>query len=245
VDPAAILASAEQRSMALSDLLVDSDISCRAKIHDSRVRLMVEALRTGGDLAPLVAAVIDDTVTLIDGHHRYWALLAADIARTEVLVLTGVTKREEARWIAFWLHWRAALPLTRAERRAGLSAYIEAGHHHATRFGRLKTYRDISADLGIPRSTLWHWLREDFPAIAARMAKEPEEAQRAASSDGVNKRLLRTVAHHADQLALLAKQGSAVAEEAREALRVALRRCGDKRPLEAVLAPSATDYCFT
>ena len=244
IDPIALLASAEQRSIALCDLRVDPAISCRSKINDGRVRLMIEALRAGSDLAPLVVAVLGTTVTLIDGHHRYRAMLAMGAGRTEVLVLATVTSSEEARWVAFWLHWQAALPLTRKERRAGFCAYVEAGHHLATRFGRLKTYRVIAAELGLPKTTLWNWLREDFPAIAAKMAREPEDAPRASNPSGAATRLLLAVKHHADQLALLAAPGAAVASEARDALLMALRRCGEDRPIETILAPPSEGYDF-
>ena len=244
MDPAAMLASAERRSVALCDLRVDPNMSCRNRIHDGRVRLMTEALRTGQDLEPLVVAVIDNAVTLIDGHHRYRALVATDTGRTDVLVLPSVTEREEARWLAFWLHWRSAMPLTRKERRAGFRAFVEAGHHLATRFGRLKTYRTIANELGLPKSTLWHWMRDEFPAIAARMAKEEADTSIEAKADGRKARDLRAVRHHASQLALLAHGSSVVAEEARDALIAALKRFGEKRPVEEALSAAIDGYDF-
>ncbi len=244
MDPAALLASAERRMVALGDLRVDPSVSCRSRIHDGRVRLMAEALRTEAGLEPLVVAVIDNAVTLIDGHHRYRALLATGEGRTAVLVLPNVTDREEARWLAFWLHWRAALPLTRKERRLGFRAYVEAGHHLATRFGRLKTYRTIATELGLPKSTLWHWMREEFPSIAARMAKEETDASAHAKTSRRKARDLKAVRHHANQLALLARGGSLVAVEARDELAAALRRFGEERPLEAILAAPIDPYSF-
>lgn len=244
MDPAALLARAERRSIALSDLLVDPDVSCRNRIHDGRIRLMAEAVRTGNDLEPLVVAIVDGAVTLIDGHHRYQALLEVERGRTEVLVLSDVSTRADARWLAFWLHWRAALPLTRKERREGFRAYVGAGHHLATRFGRIKTYRAIAADLGLPKTTLWNWMRVEFPSIAAKMAKEETEVSQEAKQDAVRRRALRVVRHHADQLALLAREGSQVADEAQKALVAALRRAGDQRPLEAILEASEDEYNF-
>jgi ParB-like chromosome segregation protein Spo0J len=205
---------------------------------------MGESLKTGGDLEPLVVVVIDAVVTLVDGHHRYRALLSHGLGSADVLVLRGDISREEARWLAFWLHWRAALPLTRKERRAGFCAYVEAGHHRATRFGRIKTYRDIAKDLGLPRSTLWHWMREKFPAIAAKMAKEVVDEPRDAGAGDRSASNLRAIRHHAGQLALLAGKTSAVADEARNALIEALRRSGETRPLETVLSDPNFGYDF-
>lgn len=244
VDPSAMLARAERRSVALCDLRVDPELTCRRQIAAGRVKLMTEALRTGSGLEPLVVVVIDDTITLVDGHHRYRALMHADAGRTDVLVLNNVTTLEEARWTAFWLHWRAALPLTRKERRNGFRAYVEAGHHLATRFGRLKTYRDIASELGLPKSTLWHWMREEFPAIAARMAKEANDETVEASMGTAKRRNLQAIRHHSSQLGLLARSGSDVAEEAREALVNTLRNLGESRSVEELLQPPSDGYDF-
>lgn len=244
-DPAMLLANAERRSITLADLRVDPAFSCRAKIDGGRVRTMTEAVRAGGDLEPLVVAILGDVVTLIDGHHRYHALLVAGEGRSDVIVLPSETTAEEARWLAFWLHWKAAKPLTSRERREGFRAYVRAEKHLATKFGRVKTYRVISAELGVARSTLHGWMREDFPAIAARMGRDPEEDGRPAQAVTADVARLRVeLEHHANQIAAIARGRHEVAEDARERLLRTLRELGDKRPLEEVLAAASDSYGF-
>lgn len=245
LDPATLLARSERRSLAPSDLRVDPSLSCRATLDPRRIRLMAEAHRSGATLEPLTVALLDETVTLVDGHHRYRALLHAGEGRTEVLVLTDITSRKEARWAAFWLHWKAAKPLSRKERREGFRAYVGAGKHLATRFGRVKQYRAMSAELGITHTTLWRWMKEDFPSIAARLGRNPEADQESrAASSSAQRQAREALQHHANQIALIARRQTALQNDAKEALVSALRRLGDNRPAEAILQDASDEYSF-
>ena len=244
VDPSAMLARAERRSVALCDLRVDPELTCRRQIAPGRVKLMAEALRAGSGLEPLVVAVIGNTVTLVDGQHRYRALISANAGRTDVLVLREVTTLEEARWTAFWLHWRAALPLTRKERRNGFRAYVEAGHLQATKFGRLKTYQAMSKELAIATTTLWRWMREDFPHIAAKLSRGVEDGPRPGKAVTSAQRAAEALKHHVGQIVLIAKHSRKTSVEAQELLVDALRTCGEDRPIAAVLHSSMDGYDF-
>jgi hypothetical protein len=245
LDPAAVLASSERRSLALSDLRVDPALACRRALDPRRIRLMTEAHRSGAKLEPLVVAILDDTITLVDGHHRYHALLAAGEGRTAAFLLTDVHSRQEARWLAFWLHWKAAKPLSQRERREGFKAYVAADKHLATRFGRVKQYRTMAAELGLAHTTLWRWVKEDFPSIAARLSREPgSDRESRPPTPNAERQAREALQHHANQIALIARGQTRLQADAKDALMAALRRLGDERPAAAILEASRDGYDF-
>ena len=63
------------------------------------------------------------------------------------------------------------LPLKQSELRLVFRAYIRAQRHVLTT-GKLKSYRDIAADLGKPHGTIYNWMKKDFPRVAAQLSGE-------------------------------------------------------------------------
>lgn len=175
--------------LPLEWLHVDTQITCRknGKTDPGLVKLIGQAFKAGGEVEPAKVAMLKGRWTLIDGLHRYEAFAAATDAdeglkraRFPVVSLGEAESAEQARWWASKANWTAHKPLTREERREAFRRYVQAGQHRQgdKRRGRFKSYREIEVELsGAKRSTLHDWMHQDFPAVAAAMAGDPENAE--------------------------------------------------------------------
>lgn len=170
--------------LPLEWLHVDPEITCRwrGKTEPGLVKVIAQAFKAGADVEPAKVAMLRGRWTLIDGLHRYeaFAQAAEDGAEFPVVSMGEAQSASEARWWASRANWTAHKNLTRQERREAFRRYVQAGEHRKgdRRNGNPKSYREIAEDLpGAKRSTLHDWMRQDFPAVAALMAGDPENTE--------------------------------------------------------------------
>ena len=150
----------------VSEIVRHPSLQVRQKTHPSIVQRYATAYAQGEDFSPIEVAEVDGVMVLIDGWHR----LAAQESLGKGMVVARVVKAktlEEARWLAVEANLRHGLPLTAKELRNGFRLFVRAGHHR-TKWGGLKSIRDIAKELGGARhpSTVWRWFQKDFPRIA-------------------------------------------------------------------------------
>lgn len=175
--------------LPLEWLHVDPQVTCRTggKADPKLVKLIAQAFKAGGEVEPAKVAMLNGRWTLIDGLHRYEAFAEAtdpnadrERARFPVVSLGQLATVEEARWLASKLNWTAKKSLTPKERRDAFRRFVQANAHRKGHRGRgaFKSYREIEADLpGAKRATLHRWMQQDFPSVAAAMAKDPENVE--------------------------------------------------------------------
>lgn len=126
-----------------------------------------------------VARISDDMdgapLVVVDGHHRLASAKLAGIKKIKARVVDAT--RAQAEWLAVRLNREHGVPLAKGDHREAFKRYMRAGQN-AAEGGRLKSYREITADLGGIRThqTFARWMAELFPATAAAMAgRELEE----------------------------------------------------------------------
>jgi hypothetical protein len=170
----AILKNGKKASLALEHIVCEPRVSARKCIDRAHAQALFNAVRAEADIGELVVARVEGCLSVIDGFHRFHALLRSGAERANFLILPGDLTLDEARWLSAALNWKAQLKLSNAERKDGFKAYIKAGGHVrlATSRGtpdRYKSYREIAVELGVPKSTVFRWIEKCFPSLAEAM----------------------------------------------------------------------------
>jgi hypothetical protein len=159
----------------LTDLLMFPEYQIREEKvspRDDAVKRYMGAYRAGKALPPILVKEHNAGYILIDGWHRVAALHELGERTVEAEIVQDA-QLEDIRWLAGKANLTHGKPMRPKEYRAIFRAYIDAGQHREGET-RLKSYREISADLEGARgvSTLHGWMKADYPEIAARMAGE-------------------------------------------------------------------------
>ncbi len=249
-DRSVILRDAELVDVAVNCITVEHRVNCRTSIDPSRVKLLTRAIFAGSDIGELVIADVEGTLTLIDGYHRYQALITTETQSIGALKLPGSLTLQEAQWVAFALHWKAERPLSSKERKEGFKAFIKADGHVKVRTSqgrkdRYKSYREIGAELGFSHQTIFNWMSDLFPRIAEAMGREATEADKPTlcRKERALKARLQAITHYSNQIANLSRTGEEATEHAREALSKALGKLGVD--LTSAEVSSQSEYDFT
>lgn len=153
--------------LPLASIVELPEMQLRGRGTDAKV---VEAYRRalggGAVFPPITVARVEGAWVLVDGFHRVAALRALHRGDVEAVVLE-VAGLEEARWRAAQANMRHGQRLKPRDLHEAFRAYVKAGQHRlgGRRRGRLKSYREMAADLpGVHHTTLRRWLEEDAPA---------------------------------------------------------------------------------
>ncbi len=152
--------------MAINQIARDGQFQVRNKLNDLTVKRYENNYRSGRDMPPVKIAQVGDVPILADGWHRVQAL--ENLGETHVQAEVHTATREEARWMAGSANLSHGLPLKQGELRNVFRFYIKSKQHVLPK-GKLKSYRDIAADLGKPHGTIYNWMKRDFPRIAAKL----------------------------------------------------------------------------
>ncbi|MBU6266425.1 MAG: helix-turn-helix domain-containing protein [Sphingomonadales bacterium] len=212
--------------MHFADLAHHLEEQIRGSTSPATVTRYRLAMKNGEQFPPLLVADVGGALVLVDGFHRR-------DAREELGEESGLAKivpcvdLREARWMGFDANLRHGQPLKPKLLRPALRAYVDAGHHRTAK-GKLKSYRDIAAELpGVSYSTVRRWIEIDFPAVFREMAGEDNDApgglwERDPQPTAEQQTLEGVLAHIAEARALLSGVTSVEArgrvEEAARAL---------------------------
>lgn len=153
----------------ISQLALDPEFQMRRKLDAGTVKKYENVYKSGKQMPPVKVARVAGVLILVDGWHRVEALTRLGVPRVDAEVTE--TTREQALWMAARANLEHGLPLKTKELREVFRTFIKAKQHMLPR-GRLKSYRDIGTELGKPQSTIYAWMKKDFPNIAAKMAGE-------------------------------------------------------------------------
>ena len=134
-----------------------------------RYRSMTEA---GREPPPIKVGRVGALLYLVDGWHR----MEAGALRTshsfangaEVLALVADMSVDEVRWESAKANMGHGVPLRKSEMREVFKAFVKAKRHHMGK-GKLMSYRDMGAELGMGHTTLRNWTRQDFPSLFAAL----------------------------------------------------------------------------
>lgn len=178
------VAAAKTRWVPLQHIAAEDDMQPRLTISEDAIRRYKDTLRANPRaFPPILLADIGTTketwrgeeraLVVVDGWHRFRAHGELGKDRIQARVIQCST--EHARWIAALANMHHGLPLKRGDQRRVFRRYVEAGQNRHPD-GSPKSYRAIVEDLSGLRAanTIHGWMQQDFPKIAAEMAKRGE-----------------------------------------------------------------------
>jgi hypothetical protein len=157
----------------ICDLVRDPQYQVRRRLDHGAVQRYAAVYQSGGIMPPVNVAKVAGgaggwAYVLTDGWHRVAAL--EHIGHTKVSAVVTEATENEARWLAAQANLTHGVPLKPKEYREVLRAYVRAGRVRTPK-GRLKSYRDIAAEMGGAThfTTVRRWIVEDFPKLAREM----------------------------------------------------------------------------
>ncbi len=134
------------------------------------VRRYKQAMEAGETFPPILLGRFNGALVLADGWHRLEAMTERGLWEA-VAEVRYVSSMAEAKLWGYEANRKHGLPLTKAELREMFRVYLKAKRHHGRSRGQFKSYREMAAELGIPKSTLASWTQSDAPALARALGK--------------------------------------------------------------------------
>ena len=158
-------------TVALSDVQRDPMYQVRRRLSPENIRRLRTVYQSGKKVDPIVVAFVDGESLpfVIDGHHRYSALEGIEAEVVDVRAIA--TSRRQARWMAAKANLQHGLPLSTREHRPVFQAYITT-RQHVLADGRSQSYAEIGAAIGVKKTTVYTWMRKDFPDLFRKMGRE-------------------------------------------------------------------------
>jgi hypothetical protein len=163
----------------LDALALLPDMQVRTRTNPSVVEGYRRAMAAGAQFPPIRVANVGGALILTDGFHRVTAMRALNWSEVEAAVFEAANL-DVARWDGGRANLSHGLRLTRTDRREVFRAYVKAGAHRTkpNGRGRVKSYREMSADLpGFPHTTLRNWMRADFPSVYRALGSAQDEVR--------------------------------------------------------------------
>jgi hypothetical protein len=165
-------------TIPLSGIVRLDDMQTRLKGTDPALaRQYKEAMDAGHNFPPITLVREGDAFILVDGWHRVMAMEMLGQLTADAEIHPDVSP-EVMRLMAYEGNARHGLGPTRPERREMFRAYLKAKRHHKKRKGTFKSYSEMGADLGLPKSTVAAWTRADAPSLAAALGGKAVGAAR-------------------------------------------------------------------
>jgi hypothetical protein len=158
-------------TMALSEVRRDPMYQVRDKLTPDNIKRLRTAYEHGTKVEPVLIAFVDDEALpfVIDGHHRYAALEGIEIGTVEVVAIAS--SKRQARWMAVQANLLHGQRLSTREMRGVFRTYITTRQHVLPQ-GDTQSYLEIGRTIGVKKSTIYNWMRHDFPDIARRKGRE-------------------------------------------------------------------------
>ncbi len=159
------------KTVSLASIVTLPEMQPRDKgLNLATVRRYKQAMEAGEMFPPILLAQVNGALVLADGWHRLEAMRALGLWEAVAEVRDAGSMTEVRLW-GYEANRKHGLPLTKAELREMFRAYLKAGRHKGRRRGQFKSYREMGEELGIPKSTLVAWTRQDAPALAKALAE--------------------------------------------------------------------------
>lgn len=155
-------------------IVVDATFQIRkGNLKSAQVKRYADAMKAGQRFPAIKAMKVGGRLVLVDGFHRLAAAKYAGCEESLEVELVGEGNAAEALWYAFEANRQHGLPLKTRELRDGFKAYVRA-KKNLTANKQLKSYREISKDLGVGHTTIRHWMRRFYPKMFHRMSNPNE-----------------------------------------------------------------------
>lgn len=165
----------------LWDIRHEPEFQIRSGLDPAWVNRLAGAYKSGTDMTPIVIAFCDEGMgpAIVDGHHRF---AAREVMKADTINAIAIAiPRSEAIARAAQANNKHGKPLTRSERLQMFRKYIQTRQHvrkagfdekGQNLAGTFKSYSDLAGELGIPKPTIYGWMKKYFKPTFAKMAKE-------------------------------------------------------------------------
>jgi hypothetical protein len=161
-----------EQHVPLASIIKHRPWQVRMALDKAAVRRYRERTEAGQVAPPIRLALVRGAFYLVDGWHR---LEAGAVTFSEldggVLAEVATMTEHQAQWEAAKANDDHGVPLKAKEYRAKFGAFI-ATKQHVTGRGKAMSYRDMSAVIGKPHTTLRGWLQKDHPKVFRAMQGE-------------------------------------------------------------------------
>lgn len=134
------------------------------------VKKYADEMRLGQKFPPIELAEIKGKLYLINGFHRHEAAFIMLGHECLEAVVTQMTKTE-AKAAASRANVTQGEGLKTADKRNRLRLYIQ-GRLNRKPDGSLQSYRELEKILGVPKSSIERYMKEDHPSTARLMSKD-------------------------------------------------------------------------
>lgn len=202
-------------TVPIASILTLPEMQPREKgLNRATLRRYKQALEAGGIFPPIILARVNDALILADGWHRLAAMQELGWWQVEAEVRVAQSIAEARLW-GYEANRKHGLPLTKVELREMFRVYLKADRHKGRRRGQFKSYREMAAELGIPKSTLAAWTRQDAPSLARALAEANPfgGSRRGGAREAGPERRLAEEAHRALDMAAASIPGVVDSEE--------------------------------
>ena len=153
----------------INRIVVDEELQVRNEIYIRKVQQYATAYLNEAPLPPVIVGQRGEGFVLIDGFHRLAAMRKAGITVVEAVVTDE--SEDLWKWVAAKANLSHGLPLKKSELFNAFLVLVESQQHMHKKSHELKSYREITADLGgsIPHTTIRNWMLKQYPDIAKRI----------------------------------------------------------------------------
>lgn len=160
----------EEKALRIDALTLNPHLQFRATLNPQQVERLAGAYDSGAEVPPIEVALVSGVPMVVDGWHRVAA--AKRLGWSSVPGKVTTMTWEEALLAAALANLGHGLRLKASEekkaQRTALSLYLRMKRHLAGK-GKVKSFREIGADLGgIPHTTVRNWIIKNHPQVARK-----------------------------------------------------------------------------
>lgn len=160
----------EEKDLRIDALTLNPHLQFRATLNPQQVERLAGAYDSGAEVPPIEVALVNGVPMVVDGWHRVAA--AKRLGWRSIPGKVTTMTWEEALLAAALANLGHGLRLKASEekkaQRTALSLYLRMKRHLSGK-GKVKSFREIGADLGgIPHTTVRNWIIKNHPQVARK-----------------------------------------------------------------------------
>ena len=160
----------DKKDLRIDALALNPHLQFRASLNPQQVERLAGAYDAGAEVPPIEVALVNGVPMVVDGWHRVAA--AKRLGWRSVPGKVATMTWEEALLAAALANLGHGLRLKASEekkaQRTALSLYLRMKRHLSGK-GKVKSFREIGADLGgIPHTTVRNWIIKNHPQVARK-----------------------------------------------------------------------------
>jgi hypothetical protein len=156
----------------ITGIVVEEELQVRNEVYDWKVQQYATAYSNEVHFPPVLVGQRGQGFILIDGFHRIAALKKTGAKVVEAVVTSE--PESQWKWLAAKANLSHGLNLRSPEIHNAFTVYMESKQYQFKKGFKLKSYREIAADLGGYKrhTTIRHWMLKEYPEIAMMLGNK-------------------------------------------------------------------------